>query len=337
MEETLGKRIMRHRKNLGLTQEQLAEQLGVTAQAVSKWENDLSCPDITMLPKLTKIFGTTADALLGSAPERTEETVFSGEVVEENEPEGIHLEKGGWEFHWDGGRRGYLSCAVLVLAVGLQLLAARLLDIEIGFWQILWPSSLICFGIGGLFGHFSFIKIGSVLLGGWFLADYWDLLPVQLGSGLVFPALVIVFGLSLLVEAIKKPRRSSFRFHHKGNHQKQNDFQQQGDTFTYSACFGESSQRPVMAVLRSGEISCSFGEYTVDLTQVAEIAEDCTLEANCAFGELTLRIPKCYALHQDNSTFLAGFDISGHPDPNPRGTIRLEANASFGEIDVQYV
>ena len=92
-----------------------------------------------------------------------------------------------------------------------------------------------------------------------------------------------------------------------------------------------------MAVLRSGEISCSFGEYTVDLTQVAEIAEDCTLEANCAFGQLTLRIPKCYALHQDNSTFLAGFDISGHPDPNPRGTIRLEANASFGEIDVQYI
>ena len=50
MEETLGKRIMRHRKALGLTQDQLAEQLGITAQAVSKWENDQSCPDIAMLP-----------------------------------------------------------------------------------------------------------------------------------------------------------------------------------------------------------------------------------------------------------------------------------------------
>ena len=46
MEKTLGKRIMLHRKALGLTQEQLAEKLGVTAQAVSKWENDQSCPDI---------------------------------------------------------------------------------------------------------------------------------------------------------------------------------------------------------------------------------------------------------------------------------------------------
>lgn len=337
MEETLGKRIMRHRKRLGLTQEQLAEQLGVTAQAVSKWENDLSCPDIAMLPKLSKIFGITADQLLGSAPECSEETVFTGEIVEENEPEGIHLEKDGWEFHWDSGRRGYMSFAVLVLAVGAQLLAARLLHVDIGFWQILWPSTLISFGIGGLFGHFSFMKIGSALLGGWFLADYWNLLPEQLGSGLVFPALVIVFGLSLLVEAVKKPKKSGFRFHHKGGKQKQNDFRQQGDTFTYSACFGESTQRPAMAVLRSGEINCSFGEYTVDLTHVDEIADGCTLEANCAFGQLTLRIPKCYALDQENSTFLAGFDISGHPDPDPKGTIRLEANASFGEIDVEYV
>ena len=42
MEQTLGKRIIEHRKRLGLTQDRLAEQLGVTAQAVSKWENEFS-------------------------------------------------------------------------------------------------------------------------------------------------------------------------------------------------------------------------------------------------------------------------------------------------------
>ena len=42
MEETLGKRIVANRKCLGLTQDQLAEKLGVTAQAVSKWENEFS-------------------------------------------------------------------------------------------------------------------------------------------------------------------------------------------------------------------------------------------------------------------------------------------------------
>ena len=42
MEETLGKRIAAYRKALGLTQDALAEQLGITAQAVSKWENGVS-------------------------------------------------------------------------------------------------------------------------------------------------------------------------------------------------------------------------------------------------------------------------------------------------------
>ena len=65
MEQTMGKRIAACRKRMGLTQDALAEQLGVTAQAVSKWENDQSCPDITMIPKLANLFSITTDELLG--------------------------------------------------------------------------------------------------------------------------------------------------------------------------------------------------------------------------------------------------------------------------------
>ena len=65
MEQTLGKRIMENRKRLNLTQDKLAEKLDVTAQAVSKWENDQSYPDITMIPKLAEIFGISTDELLG--------------------------------------------------------------------------------------------------------------------------------------------------------------------------------------------------------------------------------------------------------------------------------
>ena len=61
---SLGKRIQALRKEQALTQEQLAERMGVTAQAVSKWENDQSCPDIMSLPRLAKELHTTADTLL---------------------------------------------------------------------------------------------------------------------------------------------------------------------------------------------------------------------------------------------------------------------------------
>lgn len=64
MKKTLGERIAEKRKAKGLKQETLAEMLGVSAQAVSKWENDLSCPDIMALPTLAEKLGCTVDELL---------------------------------------------------------------------------------------------------------------------------------------------------------------------------------------------------------------------------------------------------------------------------------
>lgn len=64
MNETMGNRISKYRKAKSITQEELASQLGVSSQAVSKWENDASCPDISLLPQLCRILGITADDLL---------------------------------------------------------------------------------------------------------------------------------------------------------------------------------------------------------------------------------------------------------------------------------
>lgn len=64
MKKTLGERISEKRKAKGLKQDELAEMLGVSAQAVSKWENDISCPDIMSLPLLAEKLGCTVDELL---------------------------------------------------------------------------------------------------------------------------------------------------------------------------------------------------------------------------------------------------------------------------------
>ena len=64
MNETIGNRISKYRKTKGMTQEELANQMGVSSQAVSKWENDASCPDISTLPQLCRILGITSDEVL---------------------------------------------------------------------------------------------------------------------------------------------------------------------------------------------------------------------------------------------------------------------------------
>ena len=64
MKKTLGTMIAELRKQHGMTQLELAEKMGVTDKAVSKWERDLSCPDINSLPKLAEILGVSVEELM---------------------------------------------------------------------------------------------------------------------------------------------------------------------------------------------------------------------------------------------------------------------------------
>lgn len=67
-----GEVISKRRRKLGLTQNQLANSLNISFQAVSKWENNIAYPDIEMLPKLAAALNTTVDALLGYSSVVTE-------------------------------------------------------------------------------------------------------------------------------------------------------------------------------------------------------------------------------------------------------------------------
>ena len=65
MNESLGKRLADLRREKNWTQDVVAEQLDVSPQAVSKWENDISCPDILLLPRIADLFCITLDELFG--------------------------------------------------------------------------------------------------------------------------------------------------------------------------------------------------------------------------------------------------------------------------------
>ena len=64
--QSMGQMIQSLRREKGLTQRQLADVLNITDKAVSKWERDVSCPDTTVLPKLSEILGVTAESLLNA-------------------------------------------------------------------------------------------------------------------------------------------------------------------------------------------------------------------------------------------------------------------------------
>lgn len=114
--ETLGRRIARLRLARTATQERLAKELNVSPQAVSKWENDINYPDISLLPDLARFLGVSVDELLSGASASAQESVAAqesaaevvsvaadepAEIVEEpteQENQGIATQSSGFSF-----------------------------------------------------------------------------------------------------------------------------------------------------------------------------------------------------------------------------------------------
>ena len=88
----LGKKIRQLRFKAGLTQEQLADKLGIGAQSVSKWENAVAMPDITALPLLAEIFGVTIDDLFDLTAEQRLNRIENRMDAEEELPADVFQE-----------------------------------------------------------------------------------------------------------------------------------------------------------------------------------------------------------------------------------------------------
>ncbi len=81
MKEHIGRHIAYYRKKAGMTQEQLAEKMGVTSQAVSKWENGLTCPDLDSVAELAGFLGVAVEQLFhGDAAVPTVQVVETPQV-----------------------------------------------------------------------------------------------------------------------------------------------------------------------------------------------------------------------------------------------------------------
>lgn len=341
METTLGKRIVLHRKRLSLTQDKLAEALGVTAQAVSKWENDLSCPDITMLPRLADLFGITVDELLGVA-----KAVAPAESVLEGTVENTHKERQrpDFEFNWQPGKRDGIFFSVFIMAIGALTLISVLFNLNISFWNILWPCAIMAVGIRGFMRKFSFFSVVCTLFGSYFLLENMTVTDLNISWKLVFPVLVLLLGITLLLDSFKQPKHSRWHIRNKRNSASHlshngnlvNDFNVDGENFVCALHFGDDYRRVEMETLSKGEVDCSFGDLTLDLCGCERFADNCHLRVDCSFGSTTILVPKSIRIEPNGSTAFAGIDIQGSPNADISVTVHMDADVSFGSITVCY-
>ena len=331
-EETMGKRIAAHRKGMNLTQDALAEKLGVTAQAVSKWENDLSCPDIAMLPKLAQLFGITVDALLGvEQPEKKQPCPAAVVPGREENPK-----EDGWKMEWNAGRSGSIVLAVWVLLTGGLLLVSNMQGRGADLWDLLWSSALVVFGGYAMLRRFTVLRLSCVLFGVHCILSEMHMAPCFIRRNMLLPLLLLLFGLSLLMEAFRRPKKHSFRFVHNGKKQI-STLDTEGEWFRCSTSFGENHRNISLPKLSSGEASVNFGELKVDLSGCGEIADGCILTGSCAFGELEFLVPARYRVEPNVSTAFGVLNVVGEPVADPIAVLRLEGSARFGEIKIKYI
>lgn len=339
MEETLGKRIAFHRKRLGLTQDALAEQLGVTAQAVSKWENDQSCPDITMLPKLAEVFDVTTDELLG-IPRKD---VHLAQIIPEDaqqdtpEPDDGPASGGRQSFRSDAAKRRSLCMALWLLLSGLVAFFNSLHQVHLSIWDCMIASGIFVFGLSGLLRRFSVFRLVCIAAGCYFMVHI--ITDTSLGGidwRNVFAIGLALLGLSLLVDTILG-RKKELPMGHELDGAAKNYCTYDGTRFTCATCFGEGERLIQLPLLTGGSGEVTFGQLYIDLSGCGKIADGCTIDLRCSFGSLEIRIPGNYRVKAASSSAFGTVEEKGAADPAAGATIYLNCKAQFGEITVRHI
>jgi len=255
---TMGKRIMMLRKEQGLTQEQLAEKLGVSAQAVSKWENDVSCPDISIIPQLADVLRVSTDELLGAKP--IEPRVV---VVDSGAKEKKKRRNGSFTFVFSGG--GGIMFAVVV---GLSFLLQRLDVISFNVWSIIWPAVILGLGVAWAVEDFSIFGVGVALLGLYFLLFNLGAIEFTLTWGIIWPILLVLLGISILVEKLIKKRfkKRKHGWHWDGKNDPVTEYTEHDGYIRLDCAFAEDNHKVTTESFAGGHIDISFGKSVLDLT-----------------------------------------------------------------------
>ncbi len=332
---TMGRRIADLRKQKGMTQEQLANQVGVTAQAVSKWENDLSCPDISILPQLAEALGVTTDELLGKIQLRSL-------VVEDGAPKkekkmhtvNVSLQMAKWE---------KIVFSLLLVGIGVAFLLNSLHVISLGsgitLWSVLWPFFLTCMGVMLCRKELNPVSLGLALFGLYMILFNLKIIPEQykLTWGMIWPTALILIGLTVLLGYLFPNRKGEGEgiFHvEKGD--PVFDYSEEGGFVKVDAAFSSPSKKVTGdEPFRGADIDMSFGSLVFDLTE-ANIENGATIDADVSFGTLTLRLPAFVGVKSESSAAFGGVNCPAG-DPNAAIRINLKGDVSFGKIEVEYV
>lgn len=318
---TLGKRIMQLRKASGMTQEQLAEKLGVSPQAVSKWENDVSCPDISTIPLIASIFGVSTDELLGIK----EATIRPAAEQDNTKMRSVS--------------RKDIGFGILLIVLGVAFFVSKTVDMPFSLWAILWPAVLFGLGLAWAIEHRSISCLGIAAVGlAFLLSALGQPLPSWIGWSTALPLALILIGLDIVLHRLfpaifchreeRHPNSHRFDGHRVDKYDLQNGF------ISCETAFGEEHHIEESGEIKGGRFSTAFGQCTIDLS-LCTILPDADITAEVSFGSIELILPRSVRAVPNTTNSFGSTDIHGDAAPDAI-SLPIFGKVSFGSIEISY-
>ncbi len=336
---TIGRRIAMLRKEKGYTQEQLAEMLNISPQAVSKWENDISSPDISLIPKIAEILGVTTDELLGVTP--LEPHVV---VVDTGSAHQGQKVKGAYEFRFEGGKASAIIFGIFLLAIGAMFLLKEFGVISLSggvtFWSIVWPIMLIGLGVSMLRESWFPVSVGCILVGAYKLLYQFAVIPeaYPLTWNMVWPLALLLIGLSIVTTSCRNKKRNRYAKYAEGHANKEPHVVENcEDGVVHLECnFSETRHNFEEDVFRGADIEGNFGTITLDLRQCKQFSDSAYVDAEVNFGSLNVLLPPTVALNKKVDNTFAVCTVKGNPNADAPYRLTVRGSVNFGSIEIRY-
>jgi transcriptional regulator with XRE-family HTH domain len=332
-QQSMGKRIMFLRKDKGLTQEQLAERVGVSPQAVSKWENDASCPDITILPMLADVLGVTTDELLGVKPIQPRVIVVekpNGNEQEQAKAEGVHFS--------NEDKRNGIIFAFLIILLGVAFLLNKTGVMPFNVWSIVWPAVILGVGISWCINGFSPLALGVGLLGLYYLLFNLGAITFVLTWSIVWPIALILLGLTILLDKIWPERHKKWRCAEEcQGHVPVSNYNEADGYIRYDCSFSEENRKVTGNQFAGGKIDVSFGKSVLDLTGITNVVSGARLNADVSFGSFEILLPRTIRLQTASDKSFGSVQTKGEASADASMMIYLDGDVSFGSMVIRYI
>ena len=333
---TLGKRIAMLRKNQGWTQEQLGEKVGVSAQAVSKWENDIACPDITTLPLLADLFGVTTDELLGIKP------IEPHVVVLDKEPEAEKESKKHFNMTFtreDGHWSTIALCITAILVCVMLILRSTtpLFNREgVTTWNYIWPLLIFGLGLVSLRENVIF-GVVAMAFGAYELVWFgWGVpFEIQWYIVLLFFAVAVLLKTILKKLGLWKDKNKSFVEVNGNAPNRVCEYSDEDYRLNAEMDFGSHKIVYPHDTLNGANIETNFGNHEIDLRGV-RMFNNCVIKADVSFGNVIILLPRHVNIIKSTDTAFSAVRVSGCPDADADQTAYLKGDVNFGNLELRY-